>query len=490
MNYELLNTVGIQDSRISNISDTIDYGVVSGAASNNYQAFSSNTNSSSSINFQVTVPNQSIVVDREVLINTKVNLELRVTGLTSGSNAFPYGNSIAFNSFPLNSIFSTSSCSINNCSISVNTKDVKEQIVNMMSLRGLQKYQGMTPIMCDKYKNYSDSVLKPNSPLNGFNGAGYDDFLLPRGCHPITISSVSHAITAGGVDNSLISTNVADTWLIKFQAEFTEPILGLSPFLYGERSNYNNGGLVGVDAFNMTFNIDNTLNRMFSNGTTSGTFTFSLDPSNPFANTKLLLNFLTTQPTSLIPSLNLCPLLNMQTYVTGASNTSAVSALGSAVFTINAIQMNQIPDKIIIVVRKPINNQTNTDSSTFFKIDKVIVDFNNTSGLLSNATPQSLWQMSTRNGSQQSWSEFNGFAGVSNNSTSTTTSTSQFVVQTAGSIIVIDPAMDLSLESYLSNGSIGQYSLQIQLTCTNNSNVSITPEVCVIACNSGVFQTI
>ena len=58
----------IKDSRLADITDSLDYAVMSGASSSTFQQFNAITSSSSSIVFNVQIPSESIVVSREVLI--------------------------------------------------------------------------------------------------------------------------------------------------------------------------------------------------------------------------------------------------------------------------------------------------------------------------------------------------------------------------------------------------------------------------------------
>jgi hypothetical protein len=68
-----------------------------------------------------------------------------------------------------------------------------------------------------------------------------------------------------------------------------------------------------------------------------------------------------------------------------------------------------VPDKIYIVVRPQYRSQKAYWSNNLcYPISQVNITFNNKAGLLSKMDAYSLYQMSRRNGSQQSWSEFRG----------------------------------------------------------------------------------
>jgi hypothetical protein len=68
-----------------------------------------------------------------------------------------------------------------------------------------------------------------------------------------------------------------------------------------------------------------------------------------------------------------------------------------------------------------------------------------------------LYLTSKKNGNHQSWPEFNG----------NITTTSATNMRGIGSILVIDPSMDLDIADVLSSGSSGQYSFQLSVEFNN-----------------------
>ena len=128
--------------------------------------------------------------------------------------------------------------------------------------------------------------------------------------------------------------------------------------------------------------------------------------------------------------------------------------------------------------------QTIQDTDSFFTINSISVNLNNQSGLLSSATQHDLWRISLDNGLQMSWPEWSGKTFVSNISSGVGST-----INTCGSILVLNPALNLSLPPFLSSGSVGQFNFQFNINVTNNYSSSIQPEVCVICCNSGLFVT-
>jgi len=484
-------TLLLKDSRLAGITDELDYAVMSGASSNTYQQFNAISSSSSSMVFNIQVPSENIVVSREVLISSDIYFKMVITNVPVNDFAFKYGETDALQAFPLNSLFTTMSAQVNNTNVSVNLQDVLPQLIRLNNNRELYRYNGMTPSLPDQaYRSYADGVDAANSPLNSYASAGYDGDLEPRGAFPIVFDSISRNSGGTVTANELQSTATTDVFTIEAHVSVTEPLIGLSPFIFGD-CEYNKQGLVGINAMNFVMNVDSAMKRFLS---TSNDYDYTLSLGNsasaqPFANAKLLLNFLSTQPTDLVPARNVVPYMDFPRYLSLQSSVGNVAAGASATLNSQNIQINQLPDYFIVCVRKPMSQQSLKDSSSFMKINSVSVNLNNTYGLLSSATAQDLWRISVNNHSQQSWSEFSGEANV-RAAAGTPSGSLTNTINTTGSLLILSPAKDLSLPAYLSSGSIGQYNFQLQIGVENTLGAAITPEICVICVNSGLFTTI
>jgi hypothetical protein len=488
----------VRDSVIGDITSDIDFAVKSGASQTTYQRFPATSASNSSLIFSVQVPSENVVIGRDCLLTTGLSFTIRATGVPSGSLAFQYGLTDAFQAFPLASLMTTAQAQINNTSVSINLQDVLPSLLRMNNSRELYRFNSMTPALPDQaYCRFADGVNANNNPLAGYGTASYDIDQVPRGSFPVSVS-VLHNITAGGTDTSLLSTNVADTWVIEVSSVVSEPIF-LSPFIFGDPE-FNQQGLLGINNMTFTFNIDATCKRLWSssnsyitsialgtaanpNGFTSTTSISVLQqPSQP----ALLLKFLSTQPSDLIESKNVVPYMDFPRYLTSSANATPIVGGTNAQLTSSNLQINQIPDLFIINIRKPMQTQTYADANAFFVINNVSINLNNQSGLLSSASAYDLWRMSVRNGSTQSWAEFSGVA-VQYAATG-----KGKIANTTGSLLIINPAYDLSLPDYISCGSLGNYNFQFQVGVSNQISVApaaITPEICVVCVNSGIMTT-
>ena len=503
-------TVLVRNSVIGDITSDIDFAVKSGASQTTYQRFPATSASNSSLIFSVQVPSENVVIGRDVLITTGLSFTMtagnsagagNAGAVPVGSSAFDYGVTDALQAFPMASLMTTATASINNTTVSVNLQDVLPSMLRLNNSRELYRFNSSTPSLPDQaYARYIQGVGANNNPLAGYSNASYDIDQVPRGAHPASIVITRTDGVSGATDNSPIAVNDDDTWVIEFSTVVAEPLF-LSPFIFGDPE-YNQQGLLGINNMNFTFNIDATCKRLFStsnpyirtislgtaanpNGFTAGSAILTQNqPSSP----ALLFKFLSTQPSDLIETKNVVPYMDFPRYLTSSANTSSVAAQGSATLTSSNLQINQIPDLFIINIRKPMNSQTIQDASAFMTINNVSINLNNQSGLLSSASAYDLWRMSVKNGSTQSWAEFGGLAQQSNS----TIGIGSFV-DTTGSLLIIDPAYDLSLPDYITSGSLGNYNFQFQVGVTNtlvaDGGAALTPEICVIAVNSGIMTT-
>jgi len=532
-----LSTYLIEDSRISNITDKEVYGVMSGANQSTFQSFQATSKSSNSIIFNCQIPNENIVIDRHLLIQATINLVLNLTAADiplTGSSAlvFDLGLTDAIGPFIINSLCQSQSCSINNCTVSQNTRDILAPLLRLYDNRKLNRYNSITASMPDAfYYDYADGVGSLNNVLSSYNNASLDNDFLSRGGFPVTIKRVYHSYLdnngAKQSDTSLVqiggTTN--NTWQIAIEINSIEPFIALSPWT--NTQNNNQAGLCGINTISMNLNLGDC-SRAFSTSlnyiksiTLGGTIVDNngtvLDTYEPFTNANLLMNFLSLQPEQYqkINSRNVIPYMDFPRYISISSSNTILKfatrdALGQITLSTQDydspnIQLSIIPDLIIIFARKNISTQTWRDSSSFFTINSISCTFNNSAGLCSSMNPQQLYLMSNKNGSGQTWNEF---CGLSKNNYTATVDDDGILsydygefgrgkdVPTIGSILIINPSLDLNLPSYLANGSLGQFNVSFRISLSNQGLDSTgsglagySPEICCICVNSGFMIT-
>ena len=544
-----IKTVCLQDERIANITDQIYYAVESGASEYTQQYVVANSASPSALNFQVQVPSENVVIDRRVLMQGTVYFtvicQLDAIAAGTSTNLFNLGSTEALSAFPLNSLFLTSSASINNANVSVNLQDVKDQILRLNTDEQLMQYNNMSPNLTDHayclfpntatYPTIAAPINSTNNPLLSYNNASYNSRYVPRGSWTINTESCTltyptaagtntiNPLSFGGENigfNTINTTqatagavtapvNGIQTLTIAFSTTLTEPLLGLSPFTFVE-SEFNSQGLVGIQNMSLTFNLDSNCNKFLntsnytiltvaqSNGSyIQPTYIKSIrlgTVANPsgWSNCQLLLNYLSLDPTQIVPIKNVAPYQNLSRYLTPSNNSKLLTAWNNTLTTLTTnattlvssnLQLNQVSDLIIIGIRVPMSQQSYASTATFLTINSISINFNNKSGILANASAYELWQGSVRNGSNQTWEEFQGYQNIA------TTNGVSRLIGTSGSLLVLSPAYQFGLPSFLSSGSIGNYNFQFNVNVSNQYSYAIQPEIVVMTVDSGIFVT-
>jgi len=492
-----IKAINIVDSRINDLTNDMTFAVFDGATQCTYQQFPFNSASNSNLTANIQIPSESIVSDARVLLRSDLNLTIQCGNVPATKPAFQYGLTDSLNSYPLQSLFTTTQVTINNATSSTNTIDVLPFIKLLEDSKNSDKINSTSPDYVNEYWGlYSDSILTNSNPMASYNEASYDNSRIPNGAYPATIV-VNHYINGVLTDNSLISTATTDTWTIYISfSGLTEPFLCLSPFA---NKDFNKAGLLGTNNIAMTLNVDTACKRVWATGNTAvnqaGTglssyitaITLGTPSSNGlgFTNSKLMFNFLTLSDLqySKVSTRSVTGYSDYSRYISPASSSPLVAPNGSGSVTFQNIQLNQIPNLLVFGLRVPIASQNWAYTDSFLKINTISITLNNQSGLLASGLIQNVYNMSVDSGSHQSFYSFGGRANAVQNGVAVT-------VPTVGSMICINPSKFLSLNPLLSNSSIGQFNLQITITSFENQfPFSIQPEGIILCLNSGYFVT-
>lgn len=468
-------------------TDSVKYAVVKGAQNITPSVNNAISKSNSSITFNIQTPSEATVLSRRIMIQTKICF--RVSGvLTSAGRLLDIGNDSALGPFPFQSLCNTIQMTINNNTVTQNQRDVMFALMRFGDARETYRYNTSTPVAYDQYWNYSDALLASNNPNGAWNNVSNDPSYQPRGAFKLE-SVAGNSVGA-----------IGDTKNVDIVVEVTEPLM-LSPLIWCDPQS-NNQGFYGIQVLNMVFNIGST-NRLFRSSNPNATagltvslgFPAGVSNGNAFLDTRLLIQYYTRQPSDLVPARNVVPYAEYPRYITNVSGTipaCTVTATGGdydvapgAFPTIesNSISLNQIPDKILIFVRKRLANQTAEDADCFFPIKRLRVNFNNKAGLLTSATRWDLWRMSVESGSNQTWAEFSGSAvrRVANQPLNE--------IPTCGSILALSMGKHIELDDVFAPGSIGQFQLQFSVEIENLSGTAYADntELVLITMNTGVF---
>jgi hypothetical protein len=483
------NLIVTNDSRIQDITNKLDVAVRKGASSSTFQRFPASSETNSQVQFNVPINSERTIIDRNVTITSTQQLEIVVTANTTdiGNKSLAFGDTEALQAFPFNSLITNAQVNLNNHSHSVNTQDLMGILLKTID-NELLEYD--CPYLVDgSFKNYSDGVLEKNNPLK--NTQNLKGNIPGRGAHKLTDWTCVHK-SAGNLDvtatktaydagiDSVKLTEIGKTyttrddtetftWTIKYIT--TEPLL-FNPILLYSKDNLNNAGMYNVSQMLINLSLDSSAKRAFSS---SSSFPMTVKLLG-LKDTKLNLNFITPQASSLLSATQVLPFVEHIRLLT-VNNESVIP--NAPVNIVNSsFQLNQIPDMIYVAVRKVISDTTCKDTNSFWPINKISVNFNNVDSIFGTYTADELHKMSVRNGVRQSKYEFLGYgSGIDGVNT----------IYTAGSIIAINPR-DMNLPDYLAPGSIGQFTFQVTVDAVNSEGVTTRPELLVIQRNVGILK--
>ena len=486
---QMFEKVAVMDDRLCVTSD-IKYAVNIGAQNMTPQTFLASSENQNLHVYNVMVPSLQTVVDRLVLWESTVELLFNVTTTAIGQTYLDYGRQDALQSFPLHKLSTQLSCQINNNQVQFSTQDELAAILKFIDKRELNLYHGYTPTMTDVHANYSDGYNSINNELSSWANSQHD--LVPRGSWKLLSVSTAASASDGtyNVPNPCVAANTLPIY-VRFHV--MEPLL-LSPFIFAHPK-HNNQGFYGISNMVFNMNMDPTGSRVWSHVQAAGAApvngTINTLIVNSYKNSALHFNFLTPGPELLLPNRNIVPFLDIPRFLTTNNSTLAVPVNGvlssaNPRLVTSSINLNQIPDKLVIFVTK--TGKTISDPDWFAVIRGLSIQFNNVTGLLSTATQEDLYRYALEAGSRQSWAEFSGQASLYSQG-----GAGQFIgtsiIPTSGSIIVLDFGKHISTgASYYAPGSIGQFNIQVSLDVANQTSAPlIAPNIVMMVLNSGLW---
>lgn len=441
-----LSVMGLVDKRINASANSQQIYIAQKGASvvtSNYQ----NTTSFSTTNWNWTIvpPNNNIFIDRLMWV--------RLPGFTITFDQdvrTSLGVNMGLRQFPLNSIFQTATCNINNNQISVVTAEILHAMMRYSTCYNRQdRIQSVSASMPDEYQDY-----------NGWQNPQYG------GSNRNPLSAYGECIfqNRGAILPDSISL---DGKTLTYT--LTEPLFMLSPWLYEEEEHL---GLIGVSTLQYNFNLVSNLGaRMWCNDGSGAPITSAVVafPNAP----QLIFTYLTPPMTMYIPPALSYPYYNITRYTSPPVTLGAFGSLitpDTTTTTSNNVQLTEIPKCMYIFMKRQFSDLVSTVgynyTDTFAVINNISVTFNNLSSMFSTFLPQALYDLSRKNGLQMSWVQWNKFC---------------------GSVLKFEPAVDFGLPSTLSAGSLGAFNFQYTVNFTNTSSNAVTYTPYLVVVNEGVM---
>jgi hypothetical protein len=425
-----------------------------------YLQLTANSVSSTNVSFNYS-PSSNVIIGRKMWI--KYSLLCTLTGTsTSGNPLINIGLSDAVRACPLQLNCSSVELQLNGTQISIaNMNELLPAIMSYMSRE--ERYQDFSSgfSMLDTMQSYNDPAVYgyARSPLANF---GENSFEVPRGV------SVAYTVAS----NTTTSASVLVT--------ICEPLF-LSPLCWGK---LQKKGLALLQTINlqMTF----SLSRMWSHASTlQGTQitgqSFTIASSGGASFDPILMLEVLSPDLSVPQCVPLYDSHYNYTYNQIVFNkydqNSSVATGASFSTAINSIQYSVVPKCILIYAKQTLGTQqqlitpnwsATNSCDVFHRINSISVSINGKSNLLSEASPEQLYQIAVKNGYQGSWQQWNYFS---------------------GGVLCLQMGSDIPLETGQASGSVTNFNFQVSnINITNLSAITQYISICVVAVYDSVVS--
>jgi len=534
-----IEKLAVLDSRI--VQSRPKFAVEKGALSLTNAPFNAIAATASQHTYNVYVPSENVFVDRKVLWSSTCfqSMTLTLASLPAvGDSLVVPGRDFALAMLPLNSLASTISATINDTTSVINSQDVMYPILRLADKKR-NRLARTAPTMMDKWANYNDAFGCLGNPLQAYDGTvEYDNVnngalaslvftsdtgvplpnVPPGGAGTVAFVSATAPATYSCVNgiptfaptvpggNVLVHT-------IYFRWRSAEPIV-LSPFVFADEYEWDTG-LFGINNIQLIMNLQSSPSRVIRQSQRAGrtltniAYNNLVAGGNVFQQSVLNCQFLTPSLDVPLPPKSVVPYMEFPRYITQYQNGEIAPGATGQIIS-QTITLPCIPDLLIVFCR-PASYGLN-DADWYFPLasrndgisNPLSVNFDNFSGLLSSMTTEQLFNMSVKNGLDMDWNNFIGQAHSSSGSypalagASTSAIAPQNysarqqgqVVPLVGSVLVLKPSQDITLQSGQAPSLVGNFTLQFNLTVKNTSDINQTPQLYVITANSGFFESI
>ena len=515
------------DSRI--IQTRPKYAVYKGALSLTNAPFNAISATPSQHTYNIYVPSENVFVDRGLEWSSTVfmqfNVQLAVAPAV-GDSVVVVGRDWSLCAFPLNSLCSTLTATINDTTAVINSNDVLKEVLRLTDYKK-NRLQRTCPTMLDKYQSYNDSYGAVNNPMAGFenatdfaevpNGAFYNVLYTdPAGnplgtAAPAFVGALYDSLNGQPIANA--TTPVATNIPIYFRFTSTEKLV-LSPFVFADIHEWDTG-LFGINNIQLIANLQ-TPNRLVRSSNGAGrsinisSIAYNTTPTSPFVNSVVNVQFLTPSLDVPLPPKSCVPYMEFPRYITQYQNGTIAPGQTGQIIS-QTITLPQIPD-LFIIYAKPSASCSGVDGAgnplpypqsydgdwrmpIATRLDNVAnpltVNFDNFSGLLSSVTAEQLYAYSVKNGLDMDYNSWVGQAHSSRSSPPTgSAGTKGGSVATYGSLLVLKPSQDITLQTGQAPSLVGNFTFQFNLTVKNNSSNPQVPQLFVITANSGFFESV
>ena len=451
------------DPRLSQNQSTRAFQTSIGGSNVTYRQEASNSSSSNQVSFQLTPNSPNNVLDRTFIMTAKAVVTFACTNLAPAVCLIDAENACR----GFSSIVESTNVAINGLTISQETKYVKDIYTRFSDdLDGLIKFQSMSPSLMTQgdnstqYRNMIGTQRNPLASYMGLNGRTNG-----RGFYPSKL--ISNTTTTAQVEVEIVE------------------LFTISPLEY--QGNLV-PGLANVTSLQLNFNLSSEKQKFWSvaDRTNNNTDVVNIT-SLVFSDYKIHFCEITLPVFYSLPPSIALSYYDVQRQTSAAQRCApspTQSTKQSITINTQTYQLNQTPSRLIVVV-KPRNIDSVFQPDSYAHITGINIQYNNMSSILSSASSQQLFAISSRNGSTQSYTEWAGYASDFGNLN--VIGEIPYQVSTTGSVLCLDFGKDISADPTSIPGTSINANFSMQITVENNVPIEQFYEATIFYVYAGVL---
>jgi hypothetical protein len=146
---ETFEKILVKDDRLGCITPKVKFQVFKGGQNVTCQPYKAISETTANHVYNVTVPSLETIISREVLWQSTVTFRISNLNKAAADFAINYGVTDALAPFPLHSLVSVMSCTINNNTVNLNVQESLPLLLRMVDPEEFSKYDSMTPTALD-----------------------------------------------------------------------------------------------------------------------------------------------------------------------------------------------------------------------------------------------------------------------------------------------------------------------------------------------------
>lgn len=470
-----VNIIPIYDTRVNvakQMKEKVNYIMQKPLHEIDYHIYAADSFDNNQMTFN-TIPN-----DRATFLSMSVYVDIPMKAVYSspGTPSNPdllvfQSNRDALRSFPFDRIVQTAKMTINGEAISLESYQIIDPYSRYQQT--LEVQEGDISInVNDRYQNYSSGDGSNNNVLAGYIDSIFNN-VNPRGSYKIDV-----------VQNT--NTTAEINFILRSRVRIP-PLELLS-------EKYQRPSLVGIDRLTWKFvfgNLQRCLSRSDDHPVPLNSLTVTLD-----ATPHLYIKWLTVPVASYrqrilnAPSIKY-PYYNPIRYTSSTNGSVPVAPFGFAKITSAPISIVDTPHSIYIYVTAEDNYRNTfptsvTSSDVFWSIDRVNITAGVKTGILSNASPEELYNISVKNGLKGvTLTEWLGKTDKFRQLSTTPYET----VGLQGACLRLFVGEDIAIDDDITAGSNQRFNFQLTVDTTNlNEKYTLVPQLNVLFVYEGYLK--